>query len=365
MNNTESNIKEFNEKTEKYDSQKMIAILQSFTKDVTEAIELGQKAKQLPLQLFSKEIIVLGMGGSAIAGDTVRTITSAIEGFPYVIKVVRSYTFPKNVDPNALVVVSSYSGNTEETISAMFEAEQHCTNFLCLTTGGIIGNHAKEKGYPVIELPKGFQPRAAFAYSFFPLLLLLTDKTQNELLQQTISNSLEEIVKIMPSLTERYSTANRLTNEAYSIAKAIYNKLPFFYVNSDLFDTIQLRWRGQLQENAKMFAFGNVLPEMNHNEICSLVAENDYTQQMVIVLLRDVLDHDRVKLRFDAFSSILNESLQSNLISVYGEGDNLLTRMITLVHLGDWISYHCAMLRNEDPSPIPLINSLKNLLSNA
>lgn len=365
MNNTEANQIEYNEKIQKFDSKKMIAILQSFTNDVKAAIELGQKAKQLPLQLFSKEIIVLGMGGSAIAGDTVRTITSAIEGFPYVIKVVRSYSFPKNVDPNALVVVSSYSGNTEETISAMYEAEQHCTNFLCLTTGGIIGAHAKEKGYPVIELPKGFQPRAAFAYSFFPLLLLLTEKTQNEQLQQSISTSLEEIVRVMPSLTERYSSVNALTSEAYSIAKMIYNKLPFFYVNSDLFDTIQLRWRGQLQENAKMFAFGNVLPEMNHNEICSLVAENDFTQQMVIVLLRDAFDHDRVKLRFDAFSSILNESLQSKMITVYGEGEHLLTRMITLVHLGDWISYHCAMLRNEDPSPIPLINSLKNLLSNA
>ncbi len=360
MNNVE-----YTHQVEKFDSQKMIEILKNFTNDVKNAIELGQKAKQLPLQLFSKEIIVLGMGGSAIAGDTVRTITSAIDGFPYVIKVVRSYTFPKNVDPNALVVVSSYSGNTEETISAMYEAEEYCTNFLCLTTGGVIGNHAKEKGYPTISLPTGFQPRAAFAYSFFPLLLLLTEKTNNEVLQQSIGTALDELVRLLPALTERYQTLNTLTNDAYSIATTLYNKLPFFFVNSDLFDTIQLRWRGQLQENAKMFAFGNVLPEMNHNEICSLVLENEYTKSIAIVLVRDVLDHPRVKLRFDAFSSILDKSLQSKMITIYGEGDHLLTRIITLVHLGDWISFHCAMLRNEDPSPIPLINALKNLLSNA
>lgn len=356
---------EYTQQIEKFDSQKMVNILLSFTNDVKNAIELGKKAKQLPLQLFSKEIIVLGMGGSAIAGDTVRTITSAIEGFPFVIKVVRSYSFPKNVDPNALVVISSYSGNTEETISAMYEAEEHCTNFLCLTTGGVIGNHAKEKGYPCISLPTGFQPRAAFAYSFFPLLLLLTEKTNNEALQQSIEVALEEIVRILPSLTERYQSPNALTNDAFSIASTLYNKLPFFFVNSDLFDTIQLRWRGQLQENAKMFAFGNVLPEMNHNEICSLVKENQYTNNMAIVLVRDVMDHPRVQLRFDAFSSILDETLQSKMITIYGEGDHILTRMISLIHLGDWISYHCAMLRNEDPSPIPLINALKNLLSNA
>lgn len=359
------NTTEYNQRIEKFDSQKMVDILKNFANDVKNAIELGQKAKQLPLQLFSKEIIVLGMGGSAIAGDTVRTITSAFEGFPYVIKVVRSYSFPKNVDPNALVVVSSYSGNTEETISAMYEAEEHCTNFLCLTTGGIVGNHAKEKGYPCITLPTGFQPRAAFAYSFFPLLLLLTEKTNNEELQQSIETALEEIVRILPSLTERYQTPNAITNDAYSIASTLYNKLPFFFVNSDIYDTIQLRWRGQLQENAKMFAFGNVLPEMNHNEICSLVTENEHSKNIAIVLIRDGMDHPRVKLRFDAFSSILDETLQSKIITVYGEGNHLLTRIISLVHLGDWISFHCAMLRNEDPSPIPLINALKNLLSNA
>ncbi len=365
MNTKDASQEEYQRIIESFDSQKMIEILTKFSDDVIAAVALGENAKQLPIQLFSKEIIVLGMGGSAIAGDTVRTITSAIDGFPFVMKVVRSYTFPKNVDPNALVVVSSYSGNTEETISAMYEAEQYCTNFLCLTTGGTVGKHAKDKGYPCIELPTGFQPRAAFAYSFFPLLMVLTEKTFDEDLIHTISKAIEEIISLIPTLTLRYADITISENEAFSIAKKIYNKLPFFYVNSDLYDTIQLRWRGQLQENAKMFAFGNVLPEMNHNEICSWVKENDFVNSSVIILLRDVLDHERVNIRNEALSTILNQSISSNMITVYGVGNHFLTRIISLIHLGDWISFHCAMLRKEDPSPIPLINSLKNILSNA
>lgn len=345
------------------DTLGMFKVLNDFPEQVAQAIEIGRKSPVFSEFENPKNFLVLGMGGSAIGGDLLRSYSQATAGAEHLqIVVNRGYEIPNYIDDSWFVIASSYSGGTEETISGYKAAKKKTKNIIAITSGGELENLAKEDGFPVIKIPAGLMPRCALGYSFVALLFQLMRISAYK--KQAISETTEALVEISDLLNAKakeYSEIND-SNQAIKLAEKLFNKIVVVYSAETRLDIVNLRWRGQIQENAKQLAFGSFLPEMNHNEINSWDFPVDAYKAFSVVMLQDKLDHERTKIRFDALKSILSDAgIENNSIS--GNGKHLLTRMFDLIYLADWTSYWLAMMNEVDPTPIPVISKLKGLLS--
>ena len=350
----------------KIDSENMYDILKSFPRQIKEANEIGINAPGFSKKVSGSKFMVMGMGGSAIGGSILKSYLSALDGAGHIkIDVNRNYMLPEYIGRETNFIASSYSGGTEETISAFEKACDITHNIISITTGGKLRKMSEDSGLPVINIPSGMQPRCAIAYSFFPMLRLIikTGLMEKPAVIET-EEAIEELLTYMEAKTKLYADFNNPDNTALKLAKKLQNKIPVIYSSSDIIDSVNLRWRGQVQENAKIPAFGNFLPEMNHNEINGWTADSSVTSQFSIILIRDKSDHIRVKARFDALEKLLTGEVD-DIITVHSDAGHILTRIFDLIHLGDWVSYYLAIINNTDPTPIPLISRLKDYLSNA
>lgn len=345
------------------DSSKMADVLYGFPDQIRQAISIGESGPIWRQTAVSNRYALFGLGGSAIGGDLLRSYLAATDGSTHLdFSVHRSYETPHWLDSDTNVICSSYSGETEETLSAFDQARKRTMRIVCITTGGTLGQRAVTFGTPVINIPPGFQPRCALAYSFFPLLTILGRYGAIESRSmRTLTRSINETVRNLEALRDEYASKNT-KNPAYSLAKKLVDSVPVFYSANDRLDAVNLRWRGQIQENAKQTAFGNVLPEMNHNEINGWQFPPNLVKNFQIVLLRDPDDHTRVKARFDVMRDILKSSV-GGITELQGVGKSLLSRMFTLTYLADWTSYHLALLNGTDPTPVPVIQKLKGALA--
>lgn len=346
-----------------HDPSDMYSAILNFPQYAREGVELGDSAPALS-KAKARKILILGMGGSAIGGDLFR---SYIQGFAdnggIDIHVYRSYT-PPAVDGKTTVIASSYSGNTEETLAGYDAVRGSAGQMLVMTTGGRLAELAKGNRNKTIILPSGLQPRAAVAYSFFPLLNLLAVKSElfgPEVRRET-ERGIEETLALLGKLAKKYSAGPKPGNTAFTIAERINGKVPVIYSGSDKLDTVNLRWRGQIQENAKYLAFGNLLPEMNHNEINGWSHPKEMVGSFLPIFLRDGDDHPRIATRLDITKRIIAKSAGDSL-DVRSQGESLLARIFSLIYLGDWVSYYLAVLNGTDPSPVPVIENLKKQLA--
>ena len=297
-------------------------------------------------------VIVLGMGGSAIGGDLARSYLTGKLSIPVTIN--RSYELPSYANAKTLIIASSYSGNTEETLSAFEQAVAKKLPILCITTGGTLAKRAKELNLPVIIVPAGMQPRAALTYSFVPILLALEKLgvTSGE------AQNLERAASLLDSLSERYGTKKLdENNPAFKLAGNILHRVPVIYASSEN-DTIALRWRGQIQENSKHLAFSNVLPEMNHNELEGWANPVDLVQRFSILLLRSKNEHPRITKRFEAMRDIFHGK-QVDVFELAAEGDTPIEQIFSLIALADWTSYYMALFAGIDPTAIEAIEEFK------
>lgn len=302
------------------------------------------------------------MGGSAIGGDLVKSYLSGIPGAADVsIRVVRDYDLPGDFDSESFAIGSSYSGGTEETISAFSAAAKISKNLACVTTGGKLGEIARELSIPVVEIPDGMQPRCALGYSFFAILyVLIKSGAIEETAVRTIESEIEETIDLVEKKVESYSKFEA-GNPALELALNIRGKIPVIY-SSDRFAALNARWRGQFQENAKSFAFGSVLPEMNHNEINGWDFPAGSAKNFSIITLEDPDDNERVKIRFKAIKEILSDKA-ARVSSFSGEGNSFLARLFDLICLSDAASYFLALAYEVDPTEIPVIGKLKSMLA--
>jgi glucose/mannose-6-phosphate isomerase len=304
-----------------------------------------------------RSIIVAGLGGSAIGGDLVRSYLAEKIDIPFL--VCRNYSLPELVRPSSLVFVSSYSGNTEETLSAFEDARQRGAKIICMTSDGKVSEIASRENIPCVYLPKGYQPRAALGYSFVPVLAML-DKLG--LVQDEVNNIIEA-KKFLEENRNKYKVEVAATkNPAKILAAKLHKKLPIIYAANDHFDTVSTRWKGQICENAKMLAFNNVFPEFNHNELVGWKVLSGYRDDLIVVILKDREDHPRIQKRMAIVKGII-EKLQVEVIEVESSGENLLSRMFSLIQLGDFTSFYLSILNEEDPSPVKVIDFLKNELA--
>jgi glucose/mannose-6-phosphate isomerase len=350
---------DINEKTiGEIDKSDMYQVLLDFPAQVDEALSIGELA---PAMEKTNEFFILGMGGSAIGGDILANYASNTQGLSHIrIAVNRDYSIPKFINKDSAIIASSYSGGTEETITALEAAAKVSHNILCLTTGGKLGELAVKNNYAKVIIPGGLMPRCALGYSFFSLLkILLKSAPLASGTMDTINSDIKETVDLLKIKSGIYSKPAD-SNPAYRIAKSIVNTIPVIY-SSNRLSSVNLRWRAQFQENAKNLAFGNVLPEMNHNEINSWSNPETALKGFSVILLREKDDNRLIIKRLDAVETILSEKA-ATVINTKTSTGNYLSRMFDLIYLGDWTSYFLALFNGEDPTPIPLISKLKALI---
>jgi len=338
------------------DPSNMRSLILGFPRQVEEAVAIGEASTiRLPVSQV-RNIVVSGLGGSAIGGDLLRSYLADDLRVP--LAVSRHYFLPGYVDKNSLVIVSSYSGNTEETISSHKDAVRRKARVLCITSGGTIKALATKWKQPVITIPGGLQPRAALGYSFFPTLIAIAKlgfiKPRKKEIAETIS--------LLKSKAGIYADAEAPGNTAHRIAQTLRGKLPVVYSSADRFDAVNVRWRGQISENAKSLAYGNVFPELNHNEIVGWEVLRDVMKQIHVIILRDEGDNARVQLRMNITKEIIGE-FADGITEVRSEGKSLLARIFSLLYLGDWVSYYLAVGNGIDPTPVKKIDLLKNELA--
>lgn len=336
---------------QRYDKSNMRKLLVNFPAQVEDAVRIGKQAR-IPFK-GSKvmNIVITGLGGSAIGGDLLRSYAAEELRVPFVVN--RHYTVPDFVNSKTLVLVSSYSGGTEETMAAHVDAKKRGAMIVCICSGGETEQLAKKFRHPLIKIPKGYPPRAALAYSFFPSLQIFVSMK----LLSSKDKEVKETIVLLQRQSKMYGALNE-KNRALNLAKQLYTKLPIVYSSADRFDAVNVRWRSQLAENAKVLAFGHVLPEMNHNEIVGWKVLQRQMSEMAVIFLRDDDEHPRIRERMRITKGIVSE-FSNKIIEAHSEGKSLLARMFSLIYLGDWTSYYLALLNGVDPTPVRIIDYLK------
>ena len=269
----------------------------------------------------------------------------------------RNYFLPKFVDGSSLVIVSSYSGNTEESLSCYEDARIKGAQIIGIASGGRLAQQAFQYGVPIITIPGGAPPRTALGYLTIPLLIFLS-KVGLATIESDVFNETE---KLLAQKALLYAPETK-ENIALNLAEQLKNKIPILYTTSDFLYPVGMRWKGQFSENAKVLAFCNFFPELNHNEIVGWERLPRMLNNFQIIYLRDREDHYRNQERMMITQEIL-EKVTPPIIELYTEGTSRLARLFSLICLGDWVSFYLAVMNGIDPTPIEKIQILKNRLS--
>ncbi len=305
-----------------------------------------------------RSVLVTGLGGSAIGGDILRAL--AWKRAKVSLSVNRHYELPAWVGPDTLVVCSSYSGNTEETLSAFAQALRKRARILVISSGGKLTQEARRRHLPVCAVPGGYPPRSAFGYSFVTLLSALESLKILPSYEKDFEETMRMMEKMSVALAPHVPSSR---NEAKKLAMFLFGCLPVIYAGQDHLETVGLRWKGQLNENAKQVAILNVLPEMNHNEVVGFTQDEPLSRRMAVILLRHPQgDHSQVKRRFDILAGILKKRT-AGVREVKACGRSTLAQMMSVLYLGDFVSVYLAYLKRVDPTPVAIIDQLKDALA--
>jgi len=342
---------------EQFDPGRMLAHLHRFPQQCQEA---WRKAKdfKLPTDFSSiDKVVVLGMGGSAIGGDLVCSLILS-SGKPTIF-VHRDYGLPAFVDDRTLVIASSYSGMTEETVSAFSQALNTKAKKLVITTGGKLKVLAEEHKVPVFMIDYVSPPRVALGYSLFSLLAFLY---QLGFLKE--EPKIEETVQTLEILLKKLKeTVLTHLNPAKQLAGKFHGKLIVVY-GAGILSEVARRWKTQLNENSKAWAFYETFPELNHNAVVGYQFPKELVPKIFVVLLRSPSLHPRILARYQITTEIMNKAgIRYQIIDSEGKAD--LSQLMNLVFFGDWVSYYLAILYEIDPSPVKVINYLKERLSSS
>ncbi|MBK6363738.1 MAG: bifunctional phosphoglucose/phosphomannose isomerase [Saprospiraceae bacterium] len=324
----------------------METLIKNFPKQLKEAIEISNNLKPIPDTKDVREVLIVGMGGSGIGGDFVQSIV--FEDCSVPVLVIKGYELPAFINENSLVIVSSYSGNTEETIHAFQTALQKKCRIVCLSSGGTIEKEALKNNIPFVAVPAGYpSPRACLGFSVVLQLAIL-------LKYNLIKSSLFEHIQIATDLIK--FEQDEIQNKAKTIAQQLSGKFVAIY-STDRFEPVALRFRQQLNENAKVLCWHNVFPEMNHNELVGWADKSP----VAVVFLRNKDDLKKNIQRMDICKNIISAKTNT-FIEIYSKGQHKIEKLIYMIHLVDWISFYLAKIRNVDVSEVKVIDFLKTEL---
>lgn len=325
----------------------MDKLIQKFPVQLREAIEIGEMASIRQHNFPITKVVVCGMGGSSIGGAYVSDLIAEECTSPFFIS--STYTLPAFVDRHTLVIFSSYSGNTEETIAALEAAPDTGAKIVCITSGGRMAEFAAERHLDIIELPTGWpSPRACLGFSIVEQLYVLF---YLKLISYAIIDQIKTAIDLLMFEQED------IMGKGKKIAELLKGKFPVIYT-AQRTGSVAVRWRQQLNENSKVLCWHNIIPEMNHNE---LVGWKDKQEGIAVVFLRYKDDLKKIQTRTDLTKQIVSQ-LAPTVIEIFSKGQSLAEKMMYMTHLGDWVSYYLADLRGVDASEIAVIDFLKGEL---
>ena len=339
----------------KYDPEGMLSHIHELPQLCRQAWQMAT-AFDLP-QDYSQanKVVILGMGGSAIGGDLVASLISAEAKIPVLVQ--RDYNLPAFVDSKTLVIASSYSGMTEETLFTFKEALNTNSKKLVITTGGRLKDIAQERNVPVFSFAYKAQPRAALPFSFLPIvnfvqrLGFIGDKSDD------VAEMIEFLKKLSQKINETIPVSQ---NQAKQLAQELYGKLTVIY-GADITAEVAHRWKTQLNENSKAWAFHEVFPELNHNAVVGYQFPSELASKIVVVMLRSSHLSNQILRRYQITSQLLDKAGIGYYL-MDGSGESPLAQMMSLVLFGDYVSYYLAILNQTDPTPVKAIDYLKGEL---
>ena len=310
----------------------------------------------LPDREDIESVVVLGMGGSGIAGDLLLATAAPFMSVPVV--VVKSYIPPAFVSDSTLVFAISFSGDTEETVEATSEAAMQGARVVVVSGGGELTRLAGSWGAPAIAVPNAAipQPRAGLGAMAIPPLVVLEEIG-------LFPGATEWIELAVAQLRRRRDALLRPNNLAAELARRIGRTIPLFHGAGALGATAGARWRTQVNENAKCPAFTSVQPELCHNEICGWGQHGDATRQLfTLVNLRHDHEHPQLTRRFELVGDMVREVL-AGIEEVRAEGEGELAQLLDLILVGDFTSLHMAAQEGIDPGPVPALDEIKARLA--
>lgn len=325
----------------------MKTLVANFSKQLTEAISIGENAKLTAHSKPIQNVLICGLGGSGIGGSIVAELVVANANVP--INVTKGYFIPAYVNENTLVIVSSYSGNTEETLNCMELAIINKAKLVAVTSGGKMLEKCKSESIDCITVPGGMPPRACLGYSLTQLFFILRF---NKIINFDFVSQMQAAIKLIDA------EQKNIIAEAKAIAQNIKGKIPVIYATT-YNEGIAVRFRQQLNENSKILCWHHIIPEMNHNELVGWTEKND---NLSVLIFLDKDEYSRNLARVNINKEVI-QKYASSITEIFSKGNSVIEKAIYFIHLGDWISVELADLRAVDATEVNVINHLKSKLS--
>ena len=320
--------------------------INDFTNHLSEAIEIANNTNLTSCTKEIRNVLICGLGGSGIGGTIVSDIISSKVNIP--IAATKDYSIPNFVNEHTLVIANSYSGNTEETLYALEKCQARGAEIAVITSGGKLKTIAEENKYNKIIIPGNQPPRAMFGYAFTELFFMLN---HYGIIDDSFKSDFGKAIALLD--TEK----TEIQKQAMDLAKKMYKQTPVIYVANG-FEGVAVRFRQQINENAKMLCWHHVVPEMNHNELLGWRTNVD---DLAVVYFRNKCDYDRNQIRMDINKKVISE-YTTNITEVWSKGDSLIENSLYHINLGDWVSWYLSEMNNVDAIEIDIINFLKGEL---
>lgn len=315
-------------------------------------------ARQLPEADRLTNVVVLGMGGSGIAGDTLAAVSAGSLRLP--LTSVKGPEIPASVGAGTLAFALSYSGDTEETVLAAEAACAAGASIVAITCGGALGEVARDGGGLIVDCPPGLMPRAALGALVAPLLVVLYRMGLFPEAHALLVTAQEQLARRRDQCRQEVTG---VANPARELARRIGRTMPLVYGAGAIGGVAAYRWKCDVNENAKAPAFWNVFPELDHNEICQWGQHGDLTRQAItLVELRHGFEHARVAARVGVTRRLVEEAV-NQVLTVDAAGEGCLAQLLDLMYVGDWVSSYLALDNDVDPGPIDTIRQLKGELA--
>lgn len=321
--------------------------IQNFPLQMKDALQIANGVK-LKKKEKIQNILISGLGGSGIGGTFVSEWVSSDCKIPVIVN--KDYFLPSFVDEKTLVIISSYSGNTEETLSALQSAIERKAQIIAISSGGMVGEMSKKHGFEWIQIPGGNPPRTCLGYSLIQILKVLEELN---FISSRFLNETKEAAGFLEMEQES------IKSSAMELAKKIAGKIPVIYSLGR--EAAAVRFRQQINENSKMLCWHHVIPEMNHNELVGWVEKNE---KLIVVALLTSFDDKRNLKRLEICKEVF-ATVTPHYLEIKAKGKNLIEESFYLVHLTDWISAFLADIKQIDAIEVKVIDRLKNALAKA
>ncbi len=336
----------------RFDTNEMLKVIESFPEMSLDALKTVETYNLKIDKKDFRNVVIAGMGGSAIGGVLLRDWLQPTCHTPIIIS--KQYKLPSYVNENTLLLAVSYSGNTEETLSALNEAKIKQSSIIVFTSGGKMASYAEHEGIPCVKLPGGFQPRAAIPYQFFSLAAIarkigLVDGAWSEV---------DETINLLNTLrSEMKLESPYASNLAKQIAFQIKGYIPFIY-GSSIHEGVAYRWNTQINENSKIPAGSSSFPEAFHNAVMASEADSELLKNACAIFLIDPYEQKETAAKIQVFREIMSRRF-GRLIEIHARGKDRLSRIMSALYIGDFVSTYLGLLYGRNPSSIDSINELK------